>query len=370
MADRLNVLVVTPRYPPLVGGAATYTEMLARYLAGRHDVARVGVIAPFAPGAKVVERDGTLEIYRILLPRGGRPLTRAAVRVLSDAIMLVAILVLTLTRRFHVLHVHGSLSRFGAVVANWPLETLVRALRLRGVLDLRDPIVTPRRSSAWSQTICASRAILERALAVGIAPDDCNYLPPPIDLVRVVAIGRRAQELPRAHPYGQQYICYVGEITAWKGIRELLDGFRLVSRNGGALTLLLVGPIVPRSAQDGEWPRLLRSDPDVHWIGPRMWEDAIAIIANASLVVVPSHVDREGIPRVCLEAVALGRRVLLPAGVREFEDSDPDWVLRDTSPGGLARAIEFALRRSDIPRYDLAPHEPDRVFSRYLALYR
>jgi glycosyltransferase involved in cell wall biosynthesis len=112
------------------------------------------------------------------------------------------------------------------------------------------------------------------------------------------------------------------------------------------------------------------ADPKIRWLGELRWEETIAVIANADLVVVPSRANHEGIPRVCLEALALGCKVLFPAGIDEFERGNQRWVLSDTSPEAIAEAIDGALARSDRPHYDLAAHDPASVFPQYLTLYR
>ena len=253
--ELVNVLILTPRYPPQVGGAATYMAMLARYLHDHAEIGRIGVLAPFVRGARIVERTGKLEIYRFMLPRPSRPVLRLIARLVSDGIVLVSIMALRLIRGYDVLHVHGSLSRVGAIVANRPLEMAIRLLGLRGVLDLRDPIVVPRRSAAWRATICASRSIEMRAHSAGISVDSCHYLPPPVDIARIEMLGRRAREEELSAGSNREYVCYVGEVTTSKGVRELIEAFRRFASAQPRFELVLVGPIVAQGAEDLTWGR-------------------------------------------------------------------------------------------------------------------
>ncbi len=82
--DRLDLLMVTPNFPPDIGGMQTYSVELARQFADRCD--RFAVVAPRRPGCKRVDADLPFEVVRCrslgdnLALSGILPVARAARR--------------------------------------------------------------------------------------------------------------------------------------------------------------------------------------------------------------------------------------------------------------------------------------------------
>lgn len=64
----MKLLFITPLFPPQVGGAATYFSLITGELKQRGDIEKIVVFSTYFNGAPPLERDGKMEIWRILPP--------------------------------------------------------------------------------------------------------------------------------------------------------------------------------------------------------------------------------------------------------------------------------------------------------------
>ena len=135
-----------------------------------------------------------------------------------------------------------------------------------------------------------------------------------------------------------------------KGIEEFVDAARIVRQRTPEAHFLLAGAVdsgsrgaVPRQALDA-WTQ----EGSVRYLGHR--EDMTALMAISDIVALPSYY-REGIPRVLLEAAAMGRPIVATdmPGIREAVRHDVNGLLvppRDKS--ALAEAIAKLLDDADL----------------------
>ena len=88
---------------------------------------------------------------------------------------------------------------------------------------------------------------------------------------------------------------------------------------------------------------------------------------KSELVILPSK--SEGLPRVCLEAISLGKKVLCPPGVPEFEQHCRQFVIPEIEKGIILSKVKEVLEKDEIPEYPFEQHDPDFVAKRTLELY-
>jgi alpha-1,3-rhamnosyl/mannosyltransferase len=166
------------------------------------------------------------------------------------------------------------------------------------------------------------------------------------------------------------YALFVGAIMPAKGVAELLAAMRLVWRRLPSLHLVLAGPLTPDG--DGLFAGGFRThvstEPRLHYLGPVPHEDIELLLQDADLFILPSR--SEGLPRSGLEAIALGRNVILPPGVPEFAAACPEAVLDTITPEAIAAKVEQRWHVGGPPGYPMERHDPDRVAALTLEVYR
>jgi glycosyltransferase involved in cell wall biosynthesis len=191
------------------------------------------------------------------------------------------------------------------------------------------------RRAARVVAVASSLARTAEVLAPGIRPR-LTVIPNGVDPARFAA------GPTFSHP--RRYVLAVARLSHEKGIDVLLDAVAALGPGAGELDLVIAG--------DGpERPRLvaqrtaLRLERRVHFLGDTAPERLPPLYRGAAVVACPSR--WEGLPLVCLEAMASGRAVVASA-----VDGTPDAVIDGETgvlvppedPGALARAIETLLR--------------------------
>ncbi|HEX2062674.1 MAG TPA: glycosyltransferase [Thermoanaerobaculia bacterium] len=144
-------------------------------------------------------------------------------------------------------------------------------------------------------------------------------------------------------------LCVAGH-RPYKGLPYLIEACRILRDEGVAFECNLVG----HGPMHDELARMIadRNLGDrVQLIGPRPEEEVARMMAEASLFVLPSIVDKdgmmEGIPVALMEAMATGRAVVstTTAGIPELVDSGVSGLLvPPQDPPALAHAMRTLLQ--------------------------
>jgi glycosyltransferase involved in cell wall biosynthesis len=362
---RMRILLVTPVFLPSPTGAAVYFDTLSQALLRQAPAARVVILTRTVAGAPRLERRGAVRVLRRLPPTGADR-TRTGERAAAVATS-VGILLASVALRSDVVHYH-------TLVAYRVLHRLAPLFRAPLVGDMRDLAAWHER--AWlgnyrhcRRLICASENIRDFLLAGGFPSERLVHVP--IPLVRptpappeTVAATRRRYGLPEA-----PYLLFVGAIIPDKGVAELLAAMELVWARRPEVHLALAGPLTPEG--DALFPGGFRArvagEARLHDLGPVAHADVLRLLQGAEMLVLPSR--SEGLPRVGLEALALGRKAVLPPGIPEFQRACPEAVLAAITPAAIAAHIAHTWTAT-APTYPLERHDADRVAALTLAVYR
>lgn len=143
-------------------------------------------------------------------------------------------------------------------------------------------------------------------------------------------------------------LCVAGH-RPYKGLPYLIEACRILRDDGVSFECNLVG----HGPMHDELARMI-ADRDlggrVRLIGPRPEEEVARMMSEASLFVLPSIVDKdgmmEGIPVALMEAMATGRAVVstTTAGIPELvDDGVSGFLVPPQDPPALARAIRTLL---------------------------
>lgn len=354
VATAMRILLVTPLFFPSLSGAAVYFDTLARALRAREPAARITILTRRVAGAAAREdRDGIRVLRLLPNSRLAAPAVLAVSRALGSDVV-----------HYHTMASYRGLGR---------LAPLFRAPLIGDMRDLaaRNEGADLRHYLHCSRLICASENIFRFLRARGVPDAKLAHVPIPFAAPAPPPPERIQETLARHRlPASSPYALFVGVIIPYKGVAELLDAMPLVWRRRPELRLVLAGPLTAEgdAAFPGGFRRAIDADPRLQWLGPVPHADVSALLAGAGLFVLPSRT--EGLPRSCLEAIALRRKVIVPPGIPEFDAACPKAVLPAITPEAIAEKMEWTWREGAPADYPLERHDAGRVAALTLDVYR
>jgi len=239
-------------------------------------------------------------------------------------------------------------------------------LRRRLLVHVRQVVLTPQMCEELDRLGLSGSAIIP-------VPVDLEHLGPADPAERQ----RRREELGILP--SSQVVLFVGHIQRRKAIDRLVEAVVEMLRNGGDVSLLVVGGTV--ETEDHLYENELRHRVEVaslthrvRFFGPRT--DIPRFLAAADVLCLPSQ--REGMPNVLLEAMASGVPCVAPesAGGGVLLSGGAGVVADDNTPTSLRAALELVLgdhnsaaamaqcARSRVTLH----HAPSAVIEQYLRL--
>jgi len=358
----MRILITTALYPPAVGGAATHFDNIASHLTRYGDVEEVTILTERMPGEPASIVTGKLCLLRLLPTRvsaGRKPLpTHAATYILTQGWFALRLRRLVRARGLDLIHFH---TRFRG-------RHFFSALRHAGVpviADLHDKMADPTRlASVADHLLCCGEGVLRFAVEGGFSAQRATYIP----LAFEPPDPRPPREIEHLrHLYALQddrYLLFVGDITYSKGVYELLDAFAGWQRHHPGVRLLLVGT----NREGRRFLKRLRLAEGVTYLGAIPHAHVLGLMQSAAIVLLPSR--SEGLPRVMLEAIGLGRKVICPPDIPEFDRYCPDFVLEHVEVSALVRKMEAVWQADRPPTYPFALHRPPVVVEQLHQIYK
>jgi len=145
---------------------------------------------------------------------------------------------------------------------------------------------------------------------------------------------------------GAVVITMVARMVRHKGVVEFLQAARETRKLIPNCRFLLIGPLATEGAQAVSKKLIKSYEDDVSWLGHR--SDVPAILRLSDMFVLPSYY-REGVPRVLLEAGALGLPLITTdmPGCRD--------VVRDGKEGALVPPRDAVALSKAIQRFACSP---------------
>ncbi len=357
----MHVLLLTPLYPPAVGGAASHYGLLAPVLANHSAIQHVTVLTERHPALPPLEQQHTLTIRRVLPRRisGGRRAWVAHAWLYARTQQWFAQHLVRLVRnqRIDLLQFH---TRYrGSLFLN-----ALRRCQRPVVADVHDRMTTLAPLAAQvHHLICCSEGVRAYVAAQGFPQTHTTLIPLPFVPPSPVPSTHTEAARREAHLGEEPYLLFVGDITQNKGVDVLLTAFQRWRGQHPAVQLVLAG--INRRG-----PRFLAAfhQPGVRYLGPLPHATVLALMQDAALVVLPSR--SEGLPRTMLEALALGKRVVAPPGIPEFERLLPDYVLASVDAPTLHDQLERVWHAPAPPSYPFEDHHPDGAAERLVDIYQ
>ncbi len=333
MADRpIRVALVTPYFPPSVGGLERYTHHEALALRDDPGFEVVVVTTGTSRRTSVTEEDG-VTVVRLApwLKLSNSPVS---------GWWPVQLRRLFARHRIDVVHAHAptpglpDLASYAAgrrpVVLTYHSGSMVKGVggAVDALLRTYERQVLPRVMRRSSQLIAVSPVAVThgtgRARLVPPGVDSTVFVPgPPVTGSDVLFVGR------------------IQRTSRWKGVATLLSAFASLSHPEARLVLVGDGDDVPflqeQAASLGIADRVV-------WRGPLHDAELVAAYQSAAVVVLPSLTESESFGMTLVEAMACGRPVVgsdvggIPFVVRPGVDGE-------LVPAGDAAALAATLDR-------------------------
>jgi glycosyltransferase involved in cell wall biosynthesis len=385
----MRILTITHNYPRWDGDrAGAFVAMLAtETVAAGH---AVRVVAPHAPGAALRETQRGVDIVRARygpdsLERVGY--TGSLRNPMRASLLAPVMLPPFIARLWAVAAREAAAFRPNVVHAHWwmPGGWIARRVSLPYVVTSHGTDVRLLEKPMWRklaapvmESASAVTAVSEflardiRQFIPGIS-DRIVVTPMPIDLERF----ERGADTPKASP---ARVLFAGNLIASKGVDVLIDAIAILRARGVSCELAIVGEGPEESRLRARAARLSLGDA-VRWSGFVSQRDIPAEYGAATVTVLPSRGQAEGLGLVLAEALLAGSAVIgTPAGgIPEIViDERTGLIAKDGSAEDLARQIERLLTDHELRKRTIAEgralvrsaHDPRAAAARVIELYR
>jgi len=362
--DRIQLLLVSPKPPPN-GGIGHWTLLLTGWLKQRADVLMTHVDT--APRWRTIDDLGIL-----------KRLVGGCVQGVRDVFLVLLQLV---RNRPDVIHLTTSGSLAG--VRDVTVLALARLFRTPTLYHIRfGRIPDLEKNGGWewrilhqamrlADMIMVIDASTERALKDSLPNGKIVRLPNGIVL--------KKQERPcSTTANGVRTVLFLGWVIPTKGIRELMDAWKSVRRDGW--NLKVVGP--GSSEYMNEMAGVVNNMAGVRFEGECSHEQAWKHMLDAEVFVLPSYT--EGFPNVVLEAMATQKAILATdvGAIPEMLDAETPEpcgiVVRPRNASALADGLQRLLSDSSL-RLELGKrarskaereYDAEVVFAEYVKIWR
>ncbi len=341
----MKILLVTERFRPLIGGAESVLGELARELVRLGEQVTV-LTARWEPDWADQERVDDVEIVR---------LARRRIRFWGTMVFLQSLRRWLLSRggEFDVWYV--SMLKHCAWVG------VGAASRCRRPIVLRAEGAGPTGDVAWqagalgggwirarcqraSAIVALNDRIRQELIGAGVARHCIHEVPngvplPPLEDSADRMIWRHRLGLPTTGPMA----VFVGRISPEKGIADLVEAWKQVTKQIADARLVIVG----EGPQAAELRTLAAEQPNVHWAGPT--QQPQRYLRAADLFVLPSY--EEGVSIALLEAMAAAVPIVateIPGNERLIESGRHGLLAPSRRPDLLAQNILVQLRATTI----------------------
>ena len=356
----MNLLIMTNVFPPATGGASIYVDILTRYLVRKPGIKKIIVLTRFFKKAPIIENRDKIKILRLLCPRiepGFLPQkVRGVIPLLIDSLVPFFVIPLFRIDIVHDIHYFNfwipRIYRVPVIMDNRGMARQeYKAMGLyadAGLSISRDVLAEPTKLYAKGERVKA------RYIPMPFEPP--KRLEPPY-----IQRTKEKYGIPLNFPY----LCFAAPIRAFKGIYELTDAFDIFLRTHPEYYLVLIG----KSFEGERLERKIKDNGHIIHIGSVPHNEAMAIIQGSEMLVQPSEEASGYIPRSLLEAIALGRKVILPPNVQDAGKYCPDFVLDEVTPQAITSKIEKVLKLNRKPEVPLEEFAPEKVVNEIYELY-
>lgn len=261
--------------------------------------------------------------------------------------------------------IHSSFYNHPGLFPQVMKRVMQRNPNINFIADVRDALMPVRAVPVlndYRHVIACSENVAAHLCENGVEPDRIVKIPVIQERLQVND-DLSASVLVELGIDGRAYIFFGGLIKEEKAVDILLEAYLQYVRPARRGMLLVVAGLMKTS--NGRIREMLAQE-GVLYVGNRSRDEVLALMSGAALCVNLS--PNEGMPRSCLEALALGRPVALPPNVPEFARYCGDFVVADRSPSAVAARLLEIMDAGVTVGYPIERHYPEAVLPIYKQL--
>ncbi len=291
---KLRILQVTHRYPPHHGGVEYHVQLLSKWLASKgHEVTVLTSSHPGTPNSYYEEGVRVIRL-KVLASPFRNPITPGIIIKFRE-----------LREEYDLVHAHVPYA-FPSLVSVLMAPGSKTIVTLHGrpfydglgriLIKVYEPFIF-RVIRKASKIIVLTKFDLEFLKSKGVEEEKLVMIPNFINLKEIENVRRELRGTERDGPVK---LIFVGALTERKGVLQLMND---LNRLGGVMLKVVGdGPLRSRVIKE--------AGKNVEYVGSlEKKEDVLRLIAESDALILPSK--SEGMPTVILEAMALGRPVIL-----------------------------------------------------------
>jgi glycosyltransferase involved in cell wall biosynthesis len=261
--------------------------------------------------------------------------------------------------------VHSSFYNHPGIFSQMMKRTTAKHPEVSFIADVRDALMPTHKVpllNEYRHVIACSESVAAHLLNNRLDPERLVNIPVIQERLDVDE-GLAKELLDEIGIAGRPYIFYGGLIKKSKAVDILLEAYLgHVRTQRKDVQLVIAGLMKTSNANIQE----MLGREGVIYLGNRRREEVLALMSRAALCVNLS--PNEGMPRSSLEAMALGRPVVLPPNVPEFVRYCGDYVVAERSPSIVAARMMEIMDAAQLTDYPIEQHYPEVVLPAYQQL--
>jgi glycosyltransferase involved in cell wall biosynthesis len=359
----MKVLIVTPIYHGSAGGAATYYRLLVRWFNKNCGISTI-VVSEMSS----CKEDTYYGIFPAWAGRN-RNIVRDIFYYFLQNITYLKIIAVLLKEHPDVVLVHSSF--FNPPGMFWAIFQILKILSPKTlfVADVRDrllPLKKIWRLNKFDRIVACSDNVYAHLLAGNMDPQKITVVPVIQEEININSAFDKLNNVRKTHKLSdRQYFIYVGAVKEDKAVDVLLKAYDSIVRpKFPDIKFALVGL---NKFRNPKYNALLNME-GVIYLGNLPRDHSLTLMSGAELCVNIS--PNEGLPRVSLEALALGRPTLLPPNVPEFVKFCPSHIISEISVQEVGHKICELLETHSVPSYPTSLHCPQNIIPKYLSIFK
>lgn len=358
-------MYIAPVYKPAIGGGVIYLELLAQYLTEIKNSELI-ILTEKHPKSNDTDRNNNanLKIVRLFPFRAGmsKKTLNSYIKYAIQNLQFFKLPFYIKKEKIDIVIIHSSFHN-NINTINIPIKIMKKMNKhIKIISDVRDPKLNIKKLNdldIYDKIISCSDNVTSHLVQNKKIINKISQVKIPI-VVNEKLLLQNEVTLQKYKLHNKEYIFNGSGLSIEKGIKQIFQIAKSLRTELPYVSLVIAG-------RKRYWDKELEQAAKEGWFVflDMIHHDETIILAKNSIIDINlSSVD--SMPRHTLEAIAYGAKILLPAGIPEFESCCNSFIAKDISDiNELTRQVKNIVSNIELPSYDVSQHFPNTVFSSY-----